>query len=211
MIESVLEEYITAFSEKETPYLKTLHDYTFNKAHGAHMISGALQGAFLRAMSLLKQPKNILEIGTFTGYSALCLVEGLQENGKLITLDKSEEHLDFMKKIWKEAGRENQIQFIQGDAEQIIPNINMFFDLVFVDANKRAYENYVNLVLPKMPKGGCIIVDNVLFRKEPIMDEEHQSKTGKFMDAFNQKMAKDNRVHQIILPLRDGISLLVKK
>jgi|SRR5690606_29825927 len=211
MIDSVLEEYITAFSEKETSYLKALHEYTIQNAHGAHMISGSLQGAFLRAMSLLKQPENILEIGTFTGYSALCLVEGLKKDGKLITLDKSDEHLSFMSTIWKDAGKDKQIQFIKGDAEELIPNIDMTFDLVFIDANKRAYENYMNLVLPKMPKGGCIIVDNVLFRKEPILEEKYQSKTGKFMDAFNQKMAEDNRVHQIILPLRDGISILVKK
>lgn len=211
MVEKIIEDYITQWSASETESMKKLHDYTLDYGHGSHMISGELQGAFLRAMSMLKQPKNILEIGCYTGYSALCLAQGLQEDGRLITIDPDDRHEEFMKAVWQEDEQGKKIEYIKGDAREILPELDMEFDIVFIDANKKAYEDYFEMVLPKMRKGAFILADNILFRKEPMLPEEEQSKTGRYMDLFNQKVANDSRVLQVVLPLRDGISIIVKQ
>lgn len=211
MSNDMLESYLTLYSEKETEGLKELYHYTMEYGKGARMISGPLQGAFLMAMSLLKQPKNILEIGTFTGYSALCLAQGLVPEGSLITIDVDQHHQETFEAVWRQDSKGQQIKFIQGAAASIIPNLSTQFDLVFIDADKAGYETYMDLVLPKMPPGGVILADNVLFRNEVFLPQEEQSKTAKHMHAFNQKVKVDDRVMNVILPLRDGINLIVKK
>lgn len=211
MSNDLLESYLTLYSEKESAELKDLYDYTIDYGRGARMISGPLQGAFLMAMSLLKHPRNILEIGTFTGYSALCLAQGLHDEGVLMTIDIDQHHQDKFESVWKKDEKGKQIQFIHGAAAQIIPTLEHEFDLVFMDADKAGYEEYLDLVLPKMIKGGVILADNVLFRNEVFLPHEEQSKTAQYMHAFNQKVNEDQRVVNVILPIRDGIHLIVKK
>lgn len=211
MIDTLLETYITQYSEQESEGMKILHDYTLAYGKGMRMLSGPLQGAFLTAMSYLKSPQNILEIGTFTGYSALCLAQGLKPDGKLITIDIDNQHEEKAQEVWSKDEKGRQIELLIGNAAEIIPTLEMSFDLVFIDANKGGYETYFDLVLPKMPSGGVILADNVLFRSEVLLPTDEQGKTARYMDAFNQKIAADNRVIQVVLPLRDGISIIVKK
>lgn len=211
MVDALLENYITQYSEQESEGMKALHDYTLAYGKGVRMLSGPLQGAFLTAMSYLKSPQNILEIGTFTGYSALCLAQGLKAEGKLITIDIDTQHVEAAQEVWKNEEKGQQIEFLAGNAAEIIPTLEMEFDLVFIDANKAGYEKYFDLVLPKLPSGGVILADNVLFRAGVLLPIEEQGKTARHMDAFNQKIAQDNRVIKVVLPLRDGISIIVKK
>jgi predicted O-methyltransferase YrrM len=176
------------------------------------MLSGHFQGRFLAMISKLIKPKSILEIGTYTGYSALCLAEGLQADGKLITIDINPELEEVIHKHIQMAKMEDKIQFIVGDAYQIIRTLPHHFDLVFIDADKQNYSKYFDLVADKMNDGGVILADNVLWSGK-IVDEKARlnDKDTIALNAFNEKVSVDPRFESILFPIRDGIMMLRKK
>ncbi len=174
------------------------------------MLSGHLQGAVLAMMSRMIRPRRILEIGTYTGYSAICLAQGLAEGGVLHTIDINEELSDMCHRYWEEAGVADRIRMHVGNAAEIIPGIEESFDLVFIDADKAGYGRYYDLVIEKLRPGGFIFADNVLYDGEVLLPEGEQSKNGKAISAFNQKIAADPRVTQVLLPVRDGILMMQK-
>lgn len=205
------ENYAESISAKEPQLLQKLYRETYQKVLKPRMLSGHLQGRLLSLISKLIAPKNILEIGTFTGYSALCLAEGLQENGKLHTIDINEELYDLQQKYFNQSDWKNQIKQHIGDALEIIPQINETFDLIFIDADKNNYSNYFDLVLPKMNPGGVLISDNVLWYGKVLKPAKKKDKSTKLLQEFNQKLRDDNRIENLLLPIRDGILISRKK
>jgi predicted O-methyltransferase YrrM len=174
------------------------------------MISGPLQGKLLEFLSKMIQPKFILEIGTFTGYSALCLAKGLQHGGKLTTIEVNRELRPIIEKYIQLAGFEEQIQLFIGKAEQWIPDLpDNFFDLIFIDAGKKQYQEHYELVLPKLKLGGWIFCDNVLWSGKVIQPDADKETSA--IHAFNESIAKDGRVEKVLLPLRDGLYIIRKK
>lgn len=207
----LIHQYCELYSSEETTVLKQLNRYTHANVLQARMISGHLQGRVLSAISHLLKPENVLEIGTYTGYSAICLAEGLAANGKLITIDVNPEIETQAIHFFKEAGFENKIQLIIGDAYQVIRTLPKDFDLVFIDADKKSYDAYYELVLTYLKPGGFILVDNVLWSGKVIDEKELQSdKDTQTLHAFNQKIKNDKRVEKVLLPIRDGLYLIRK-
>ncbi len=210
-LQKELEKYILDHIDQEDEVLIELNRETHLNLVGARMISGHLQGLVLTMISKMIQPKTILEIGTFTGYSAICLSKGLQKNGKLITIEIKDELESIASKYFKKAGIQHLINQLIGSATEIIPSLNEQFDLVFIDADKREYTMYYNLIFSKVKRGGFILADNTLWSgkvlKEPAIDDEQT----RGIIAFNEMIADDNRVEKVILPLRDGITLIRKK
>jgi len=210
-INEQLIQYCQTHSEKESELLQSLSRDTYAKVLNPRMLSGHLQGRFLSTISRLVQPKYILEIGTYTGYSALCLSEGLQKGGKLITIDINDELEIFTKKYIDEAGQSENILQKTGDALQIIPMLDFTFDLVLIDADKLEYYQYFQLIIDKVRPGGIILADNVLWSGHVLEPLDQQDKETKALSDFNKKIAEDSRVHVFMLPLRDGISMIQKK
>jgi len=173
------------------------------------MLSGKVQGQFLQMISKMLRPQKILEIGTFTGYSALCLAQGLTENGKLFTIDINEELEDLVRAHIEQAGFQNKIIQLIGNAVEEIPKLNETFDLVFIDADKQNYSLYYDLVFDKVRSGGFIFADNVLWSGK-IIEEKKDKDTQKLAD-FNDKVQQDNRVENVIVSIRDGIMMIQKK
>jgi predicted O-methyltransferase YrrM len=206
-----ISEYSERFTSAESAVLKELNIKTQKEIPGAQMISGHLQGAFLQMISRMIQPENVLELGTYTGYSAICLAQGLKEGGKVHTIDVDAKLQNIRDTYWEKAGLNNKIQQHIGAAAEIIPVIDRTFDLVFIDADKRNYGLYFDLIFDKMPSGGWLLVDNVLFHGEVVLPHEQQSNAAKFIHFFNEKIASDNRVEQVLLPIRDGLMLIRKK
>jgi predicted O-methyltransferase YrrM len=171
------------------------------------MLSGAFQGRLLSMISKLVNPKNILEIGTYTGYSSLCLAEGLQEKGNLITIDKNEELETLQNKYFEKSGYRNQIQQFVGDATKIIPNIDKKFDLVFIDADKSNYINYFHLIIQKMNLGGIILSDNVLWSGKVVEPLNPKDNDTKILLEYNKLLSTDNRIETVLLPIRDGLTV----
>lgn len=203
--------YCAEHTTAEDDVLKALNRETNLKVHGAVMISGHLQGTFLQMFSRAIRPKRILEIGTFTGYSAICMARGLAEAGMLHTIDIDEELEYLTDKHFRLAGLRDKITTHIGQAADIIPTIDEQFDLVFIDADKSNYGVYYDLVFDKVAPGGTIIADNVLYEGDVTLPHEQQSKNARAMHAFNEKIMADNRVQQMILPMRDGLMLIQKK
>lgn len=203
--------YCAEHSSPEDGILKALNRETNLKVHGAVMLSGHMQGLFLQMFSSALKPARILEIGTFTGYSAICLARGLKEDGILHTIDVDEELEDMTDKYFRMAGLRDKIVTHIGNAADIIPTLNEKFDLVFIDADKAGYENYYDMVIDKIPAGAFIIADNVLYEGDVLLPAEQQGKNAKAMHAFNEKIKADDRVQQLILPMRDGLMLVQKK
>lgn len=202
-----LEDYIEQHSEKEPALLAALNKETYQKILLPRMLSGHFQGRVLSMLSKLIRPLNILEIGTYTGYSALCLCEGMQENGQLHTIDIKEELIDFQRKHFDKSPWGNQIVQYLGEAVAIIPTIELKFDLVFIDADKENYLNYFELILPKMNKGGVILSDNVLWSGK-VMEPLHPNDVPtKVLIEYNQLLATDSRVETVLLPIRDGLTV----
>ncbi len=172
------------------------------------MLSGHLQGRFLSLLSNLMQPVRILEVGMFTGYSAMCLAEGLLENGKLIAIEVNDEVIPIARQSIAMAGLENKIDIIHGDALQIIPTLTDTFDIVFLDAAKRDYAAYFDAIIDKVRVGGLIIADNILWSGK-VLDAQKDTDT-RIIDAFNKKMVSDARLETVLLPLRDGLTLVRK-
>jgi predicted O-methyltransferase YrrM len=171
------------------------------------MLSGHLQGRFLSMVSKMVRPKYILEIGTYTGYSALCLAEGLQPDGKLVTIDINEELESMCRRYFSQSPYHQQIDLRIGDAKAIIPQLNYPFDLVFIDADKENYLFYYELLIPKLPSGAFILADNVLWSGK-VLDEQHKDKETQSLREFNTHILNDTRVEKLLLPVRDGVMII---
>ena len=206
-----LDDYVVMHSEEEPELLKQLTRETHQKILQPRMLSGHYQGRVLSMISKLVNPKNILEIGTYTGYSALCLAEGMQKSGELHTIDINEELYDFQRKYFDKSIFGNQIHQHLGNALEIIPKLNMSFDLIFIDADKENYSNYFNVIIDKLNSGGVILSDNVLWSGKVIEKVDAKDIDTKGVLAFNALLKNDPRVETIILPIRDGLSISRKK
>ena len=202
-------EYSEKYSQQEPEILQELNRETHLKILNPRMLSGFFQGRLLSIISKLIKPKKVLEIGTYTGYSAICIAEGMNKNGIIHTIDKNEELNTIQKKYFKKSGLENNIIQYNGCALDIIPKIEEKFDLIFIDADKENYINYFNLVIDKLNKNGVILADNVLWSGKVINSEDHDLTTN-VLREFNKMVNNDNRVETILLPIRDGISIIRK-
>ena len=202
-----LEDYIEQHSQKEPELLAALNKETYQKILLPRMLSGHFQGRVLSMLSKLIRPVNILEIGTYTGYSALCLCEGMQENGALHTIDIKEELVDFQRKHFDKSPWGNQIVQHLGEAIEIIPTLDIKFDLVFIDADKENYINYFELIVPKMNKGGIILSDNVLWSGKVVEPLNDKDLSTKILLEYNELLANDSRVETVLLPIRDGLTV----
>ena len=209
-ISETISNYSEQHTEAESALLNELNRETHLKAMSPRMLSGHLQGRVLSFISKLASPKNILEIGTYTGYSALCLAEGLQSDGKLITIDPNEETNIMASKYFQRSAYAKQIELKAGDATKIIPTLTQTFDIVFIDADKRNYALYFDLIIDKVKKGGLIITDNVLWSGKVLMDEKEMDADTKAIHDFNKKVNEDRRVINLLLPVRDGLMLMMK-
>jgi len=202
-------EYSEKYSQQEPEILQELNRETHLKILNPRMLSGFFQGRLLSIISKLIKPKKVLEIGTYTGYSAICISEGMNKNGIIHTIDKNEELNTIQKKYFKKSGLENNIIQYNGCALDIIPKIEEKFDLIFIDADKENYINYFNLVINKLNNNGVILADNVLWSGKVINSEDHDLTTN-VLREFNRMVNNDNRVETILLPIRDGISIIRK-
>jgi caffeoyl-CoA O-methyltransferase len=206
-----LQRYLDFNTDEESDLLAAIDRDTNLNVMLPRMLSGHFQGRCLSMISKLISPKTILEIGTFTGYSALCLAEGLPKEGKLITIDVNEELEPRIMKHWKQSDLHTQMELRIGDATVIIPTLEIkTFDLVFIDADKKNYALYYDLVIDRVPSGGVILADNVLWSGK-VYDEEAKDKDTVAMRLFNEKVTQDQRVEKIILPIRDGVFMIRKK
>lgn len=202
-----LEDYIEQHSEKEPALLAALNKETYQKILLPRMLSGHFQGRVLSMLAKLIRPVNILEIGTYTGYSALCLCEGMQDNGVLHTIDIKEELVDFQRKHFDKSPWGAQIIQHLGEATDIIPTLDVKFDLVFIDADKENYINYFEMIVPKMNKGGIILSDNVLWSGK-VLEEIHKNDIStKILVEYNNLLRDDPRVETVLLPIRDGLTV----
>lgn len=200
-----IEQYVESFTREEGSVLAELNRETYAKVMTPRMLSGHLQGQTLRLFSQMINPKNILEVGTYTGYSALCMVDGLQPGGKLITIDVNEELHEMVQRYIDKAGRSEQIEALVGNALEVIPELNYQFDLVFIDADKENYSNYYDLVFDKLSVGGYIIADNVLWSGKVLEDDADLDKDTVALKEYARKLKADDRVETVMLPIRDGL------
>lgn len=206
-----LDNYITDHSEDEPQLLQELSRETHQKILLPRMLSGHYQGRLLSVISKMLNPKYILEIGTYTGYSALCLAEGLQKDGELHTIDINEELVDFQRKYFDKSDYGKQIHQHLGNALDIIPQFKMNFDLIFIDADKENYSHYFELVIDKLNPGGIILSDNVLWSGKVIETLKKDDKSTEALIIYNKLLKEDDRIETIILPIRDGLTLSRKK
>ncbi|MCK3683884.1 O-methyltransferase [Maribellus sp. YY47] len=206
-----IDQYIRDHIDQEDEVLKELDRETHLKVLGARMLSGHLQGQVLSMISRMIRPKYILELGTFTGYSAICLAKGLQEGGKIVTIEIDDELESMAAKYFKKAGIQDKVTQRIGSALEIIPTLKEKFDLVFIDADKREYTDYYNLLIDRLESGAYIIADNTLWSGK-VLDTPRTDdyQTLGILD-FNTLLKNDNRVEKVILPLRDGMTLIRKK
>lgn len=205
-----LENYVNLHCDEESELLKELNHETWEKVINPRMLSGHLQGRVLSMLSTMINPLNILEIGTYTGYSAICLAEGLQPIGSIDTIDINEELETIVKKYFAKAGIANKVNCIYGDAITIIPTLSKKYDLVFIDADKINYSNYFDLIFDKINKGGYIIADNVLWSGKVVQKINPDDLDTKALLAFNNKIKNDARVSNVLLPVRDGLMIIRK-
>ena len=206
-----IDQYVEQHSENEPELLQQLNRETHLKILQPRMLSGAYQGRVLSMISKLVNPKHILEIGTYTGYSALCLAEGMQPNGELHTIDINEELYDFQRKYFDKSLYGNQIHQHLGNALEIIPRLNKTFDLVFIDADKENYPNYFEIIMDKLNPGGIILSDNVLWSGKVIEPVKEDDLDTKALIEYNALLKEDSRIETIILPIRDGLTISRKK
>lgn len=203
--------YAEQYTTPENAVQASLNKETHANVHGAQMISGHLQGMVLEMISHMIKPAQILELGTYTGYSAISLAKSLKEGGKLHTVDIDPYLQEMRDKYWQQAGLKDKIVQHIGEGAVVIPKIKGDFDLVFIDADKKNYGLYFDMLIDRIPSGGFMIADNVLFHGEVILPADQQSNTSLYIHDFNKKIAQDNRVEQVIMPLRDGLMLIRKK
>ena len=202
-----IDNYAVSHSQDEPLLLQELSRETWQKVLAPRMLSGHFQGRILSILSKLVQPKSILEIGTYTGYSALCLAEGLDNKGILHTIDTNEELVDFQRSYFDRSNYGQQIKQYLGNALDIIPTINAKFDLVFIDADKSNYTNYFNAIIDKMNKGGIILSDNVLWSGKVVEKLDPKDEDTKALIAYNTLLKDDTRVETVLLPIRDGLTI----
>ena len=210
-ISKELSDYCENNTSPESEVLSKLNRETHVKVVSPRMLSGHLQGRFLSFISKLQQPLLIVEIGTYTGYSALCLAEGLHPEGKLISIDVNEETSSFAKSFISKTEYANQIELVLADAKEFVTTLSAPIDLVFIDADKKNYLNYYHLVIDKLNKGGLIIADNVLWSGKITMPEHLMDKETQALHQFNLFVQQDSRVENILLPIRDGLMVVRKK
>jgi predicted O-methyltransferase YrrM len=201
--------YVEDHTSLESDLLKKISRDTHAQVMMPRMLSGHVQGRFLAMISQFIQPKYVLEIGTYTGYSAICLAEGLAPDGKLITIDVNEELENRVRGYFQKADLEEKVDYRIGDAAKIIPTLDVMFDLVFIDADKENYSLYYDLVFDKVKMGGAILADNVLWSGK--VTQTKMDKDTRALSEFNKKVNNDARVEALLLPLRDGIMMLRKK
>jgi caffeoyl-CoA O-methyltransferase len=205
-----IEQYSQEHTQKETEVLYNLNRETHLKVLIPRMLSGHIQGRILSMFSHMLKPKNVLEIGTYTGYSAICFAEGMQPDGKLVTIDINNELETMATSYFEKSGYGNQIDMRVGNAIDIIPTLDMKFDLVFIDADKYNYSNYYDLVIDKVNQGGFIIADNVLWSGKVLTDEVNTDTDTKALDEYNKKINSDPRVENMLMPVRDGLMVARK-
>jgi predicted O-methyltransferase YrrM len=213
MIDEKIQDYAEKYTSGESEILRELREKTFGERSDKAMLSGFYQGRLLSMFSKMIQPKLILEIGTYMGYSALCLAEGLTDDGKIITLDMQPETHEVAKSFWAKSDLNDKIDGRLGDATEIIPTLDETFDLVFIDADKPNYANYYDLVFPKMRIGGLIIADNVLWSGQ-VLDAEggwSVDESTQALHEYNQKIIADERVTNILFAVRDGLMIARKE
>lgn len=206
-ISEKLENYVIKHSENEPELLQKLNKETHQKILQPRMLSGHFQGRVLSMLAKILQPKNILEIGTYTGYATLCMAEGLQQEGIIDTIDINEELEEIQNKYFEQSGKRNQIVQHIGNALEIIPKLNKKFDLVFIDADKENYINYWNLIVPLMNKGGIILSDNVLWSGKVLEEVKKNDKSTQILMEYNKIAQQDSRVETVLLPIRDGLTV----
>ena len=209
MIKKEIEQYIEEHTTNENEVLYKLNRATHLKTFYPNMLSGHVQGKFLEMISYMIRPQFILEIGTFTGYSAICLAKGLAPGGKLITLESNEEMENFALEYIGMSEMDDRIELMMGDALEMIPGLNDQIDLVFIDADKEQYTDYYELVLPKVRDGGFILADNVIWGGKAVYDKNPDKET-KGIRRFNEHVKNDPRVEQVMLSVRDGLMLIRK-
>ena len=210
-ISEKLDDYVVKHSEEEPPLLAALTRETYQKILQPRMLSGHYQGRVLSVLSKLIRPKTILELGTFTGYSALCLAEGLDKNGVLHTIDINEELVDFQRRYFDKSDYGSQIIQHLGSALDIIPTLETTFDLVFMDADKPNYINYFHQIIDKLNPGGVILSDNVLWSGKVIETLDPSDVSTKIVLEYNALLKEDPRLETVLLPIRDGLTVSIKK
>lgn len=206
-----IEKYAHHHTTAELPVLAKLSRATHLRTHMPQMLSGHLQGVFLQMISRMIKPSSILEIGTFTGYSAICLAQGLTPEGKLTTIECNPEMEDFATPFFKEAGLSDKIDMITGDASAILENLSGPFDLVFIDADKESYVKYFDNILPKVSPGGYILADNTLWYGKVIQKNAESDRETAAIISFNKHINECADIEHMLLPLRDGIMMIQKK
>ena len=206
-----LEEYILRHIDDESELLSALNRETHLYHLRPRMISGHLQGRILKMFFRMIRPHRILELGTFTGYSALCLAEGMPEDAELHTIDVDDEIEEFTRSFIERSPWKDRIRFIIGDACEIIPSLEDIYDMVFIDANKRDYMRYYELVFDKVRPGGFILADNTLWDGKVVTDPLSRDAQTVGIERFNDEIADDTRVEKVIIPLRDGLTVIYKK
>ncbi|OBW43411.1 putative O-methyltransferase [Chryseobacterium sp. MOF25P] len=205
-----MDRYLENHASSEPEILKKLRRETFQKTTQPHMISGYQQGRLLSIISKMLNPKNVLEIGTFTGYATLCLTEGLSSEGKITTLDVNEDLAYLPRKYFSESKFSKQINFQIQDAKEFLRNTDEVFDLIFIDADKENYAEYFRLVKPKTKSGSVVLFDNVLWYGK-VLEENPKQKSTQVIKELNDLVAKDDDFENLILPLRDGVNFLRRK
>ena len=210
-ISQKLDDYVCAHSEDEPVLLYDLNRDTHLNVLRPRMLSGHFQGRVLSMLSHMIQPENVLEIGTYTGYSALCFAEGLADGGKITTIDKNEELEDLVNEYVAKSEFKDQIKCVIGDAMDLIPSMKEVFDLVFIDADKSNYINYYNMAMTKLSPGGYIIIDNVLWSGKVLEDVEPNDEDTQVLVDLNRIVHEDSRVQEVLFPIRDGLLVIRKK
>ncbi len=210
LVNPLAEHYAANITSKEEELLLQINERTTTEHAHPHMLSGHVQGKVLTFLSTMLQPRYILEIGTFTGYSALCLAEGLAPGGELHTIELRQEDADTASTNFSNSTFGKQVHLHVGNAMEIIPQLDFEWDLVFMDADKTGYLDYYELVVPRLSNRGIIIADNVLFHGQ-VLEEDIKGKNAKAIHAFNEHVANDKRTEQVLLTVRDGLLLIKKK
>lgn len=210
-IDPQLDKYVCDHTQSEPEILSELNRRTHLEVLQPRMLSGHFQGRVLSMLSHMIKPRRVLEIGTYTGYSALCFAEGLTDDGKVITIDVNEELEDLVRSFVSKSGYEDRVEYLIGDAAHFIPVLNEEWDIVFIDADKKSYCNYYNLVFDKVKKGGYILADNVLWSGKVLEDYESLDRETKIIMDYNNMIQNDPRVENVLLPIRDGLMIARKR